>query len=282
MAELNNGTAITLVGPDPNPYGFTELQKEWLVMIPRFSGSISFCCSALIVYIILSNRKTKLSHIYQRLLLGMSTADMLFSSSNFLIGWAPNYQGTCTLYGFLSQFSPVVFLYNASLTSYFMLVICYEWSPKKFHASRVEWVMHGVSLGWPILAGIAAIATQSYGKMTVYPGTCSFDEYPDGRANENNRNAAALWLEIFGNLLPSVVGFFVVTFTMTRICWVVFRQEQKHEKYNFRSSTIGQQQQQQQHQRTQGRMRWRQSFSITGTNYQRSRESSKQAGEVGI
>ena len=53
-------------------------ETDFGAVAPRFSGSISFVASTLIVYLILRS-ETRLSTTYHRLLFGMSVSDMMSS-----------------------------------------------------------------------------------------------------------------------------------------------------------------------------------------------------------
>lgn len=216
------------------PY-FTEQQERIILIIPRMSGSVSLLCSFLVGYIILVDAKSKLQHIYQRLLLAVSISDMIASFNTVaLSGWTVNYDFTCKLNRFLLQFNVVTALYTASLCWYFLLVICYQWTPRKFKERWwVEIILHGISVGWPVGIGVAGVVTQHHKRASLLPGFCSYHEYPEGRHEGAPHYPSAVYMKIAATVAPVGLASLVVLVSMLRIFCAVRKQESRSAAYQF-------------------------------------------------
>ena len=193
------------------------------------AAGTSLLCSSLISYIILSDAKNKLAHMYQRLLLALSLCDVISSLNVLLFRWMDSNNqaiGTCKLSAFLTHFSVCTGVYNACLCLYFMFVICYQWTPRRFQTSKVEHWMHLISLGWPLSFAIAGLATDSFGELESMGGIC---HYAGGAPH-------IFKLEMAGFAAPALLAGLVIFYAMTRIVIVVRRQETKQQFYDFSSS----------------------------------------------
>ena len=122
-------------------------------------GSAGIVCSIL-------NRRECLSHPNYRFLFVMSIIDII-NSINLSVSSAAiprgQYYGaignnmTCSTQGFLIQFGLAVPFYNASLSIFALLTICYNYRSEEF-ARVIEPVCHAVSLLFPLLTAIVLLA----------------------------------------------------------------------------------------------------------------------------
>lgn len=216
---------------------FSDRDEETLMIIPRVTGSISFLCSLLIIFIILAEARVKLKHVYQRLLLGLSLTDIMCSLNITQNGWVTNYSAACSINGFLFNFGSCTVIYNACLCIHFLLVICYKWTPRRFKESRVELLMHTIALGWPLSIGAVGLATQSYEEIALIPGYCHYSEYPKGRCSSCPRRPFVFWLDLLTSLVPPVVCTLIILYCMIRIFWTVRQQERRQAAYEFRNES---------------------------------------------
>ena len=214
---------------------YTEERQEILTTIIRVTGCTSFLCSLLIVYTILKDAKNKLPHIYQRLVLCLSLTDMVSSINLAQNGWVQDYAGTCSASAFLFQFGVAAMLYTACLCWHFLLVICYEWTPRRFKESRIELCMHLMALGWPLSVGVVALATQSYGVITIINGFCHFDEFRNGTDAGRHAGRIPFYLEVTGFFAPMIFASAVILYSMIRICCTVRGQEKRQQSYEFQN-----------------------------------------------
>lgn len=119
---------------------FTAKEKA-IAIAPKFTSLMSMMGSGFIILHQIHTqrsssgaRKTNTQH---RLLVGMSTCDLLVSFWFFLTTWpipeeetvygASGNQASCIAQGFFSQFSIAVAMYNASLSVYYMVKVRYGW-----------------------------------------------------------------------------------------------------------------------------------------------------------
>jgi len=149
------------------------------------SGPISVISSTIIILMVLRSRK-KLSHIYHRLMFGISVTDIIFSSGlSFSSLPAPigtpdtwkalgnrstcNAQGCFIMFG--SAAAPAYFL---SLQIYYLCKIKYQMSSEKMR--KVEPCLHGVPILLGLTAAIVPLVTDSMNPGTR--GYCWLQDYP--------------------------------------------------------------------------------------------------------
>ena len=200
---------------------YTDQQITILRVVPRVSGAISFLCSALIVGTILipGDRRGRLTHLYQRLLLALSSADLIFSF-NYILGWhLLGSDAGCRMNGFLKAFGVSTAIYNACLCLHFFLMIGFQWTPRKFRESRFEIIFHILAIAWPLVLNTAGASMGLFGggEGTI-PTECVYD---------------AFVLGLFAWFIPEFLSTLLVMATMAGILWCVCRQERKSAKYKF-------------------------------------------------
>mmetsp|Transcript_23510 Transcript_23510/g.26796 ORF Transcript_23510/g.26796 Transcript_23510/m.26796 type:complete len:473 (-) Transcript_23510:101-1519(-) len=144
----------------------------YLVVIPRFTGSLSAVSSSIIIYLICRSEK-KLSTIYHRIMFGMSCTDILSSVAlafttlpmpkiNLCTGeedydWGVLRLGnmqTCKAQAFFVRFGVVaMFVYNAMLCCYYTCAIAFGMQENNIR-KRVEPLMHVLTIVYASISGI--------------------------------------------------------------------------------------------------------------------------------
>jgi hypothetical protein len=143
--------------------------------IPKVTGSLSIIGSAYIVQDVIRNSKKRKrsTHTYHRLMLGLSTADIIVSfCGHFLSSWplpkdsgidyAFGSVGTCDATAFFNTIG--IFgatLYNCSLTTLFLLQLKYLWTTKRIE--RIEKWLHIVPWFTGLSFAIAGLAAKTFG-----------------------------------------------------------------------------------------------------------------------
>lgn len=151
--------------------GFTVAQQRALALVPKFSASLSIPCSAAIIWEVFSDhRRGHGTTSVQRVLVGMSTVDILASSAWFLSTWAvPRSSGwefasgnraSCNFQGFLLQIAIGAPLYNSSLALFYTLIIKLRWTD--IQLIRIERWIHAFILTFTIGTSILLLFLQQY------------------------------------------------------------------------------------------------------------------------
>lgn len=164
------------------------MQSQMLSIIPIITAPLSVIGSAMIIYIILSDRKRKLQRVYHRLLLAYSTIDFIFSINLALSGavvpkgtpgvWgAIGNQATCEASGFITQFGQSSGLYAAFMCLYYMLILRYDVREETI-AKRVEPFVHGLAFLFPLVFASAMLVLGMYNPTNVLIGWCFINAYP--------------------------------------------------------------------------------------------------------
>lgn len=196
-----------------------------IVWIGRSSGSLSMLASLLIIYMILSRPKRKLTRPKNRLMLMMSVFDVLHSST-FIIGTmaVPRETGiygaigsprTCTAQGFIALLGLAVPLYNNALNLFYLLIIKYEVNSKQF-SRKIEPFCHAFSILVPLSIGIV-FAKLGWIQVEQPMGTICY-------VNDN----AVIFLG-----LAMVLMFLFLIYTMVSICYIMNIQSNSMDQYRF-------------------------------------------------
>jgi len=127
-----------------------EAILPWVTRIP---SSLSIFGSTTILYIILSDRQRKLKHPKTRLMLLMSSFDILSSTAFFMSSWAMGKSWSCTAQGICIWLGGAVPLYNSSLNLYYLLTIKYGMGQQRF-STQIEPLLHLISIVLPLSAAI--------------------------------------------------------------------------------------------------------------------------------
>jgi hypothetical protein len=158
-------------------YVYTE---AFGAVVPRFSGSISFFASGLIIYVIFRS-PAKLSTVYHRIMFGMGIADMLTSLAMALTtipmprpnisevvdsygfeGSRYGNTGTCTAQGFFFMLGGLgTYLYNGTLCFYYACAIAFTMHESNIK-KKVEPLLHLIPVGLGIVITSYPIFTEMY------------------------------------------------------------------------------------------------------------------------
>eukprot|EP00573_Skeletonema_grethae_P008935 CAMPEP_0201692366 /NCGR_PEP_ID=MMETSP0578-20130828/5278_1 /ASSEMBLY_ACC=CAM_ASM_000663 /TAXON_ID=267565 /ORGANISM="Skeletonema grethea, Strain CCMP 1804" /LENGTH=387 /DNA_ID=CAMNT_0048177727 /DNA_START=314 /DNA_END=1477 /DNA_ORIENTATION=+ len=162
---------------------YTWCVPTYVVILPKITGGISAICSAYLAKLMISEKKQT---PYHRLLLNMSIADIISSTFVHVIGsWmmprgtAPLSSGnliTCDVQGFFGQILLITMPYlNASLTTYYNLIIRYNWTDGQI--AKVEKSLHLIPWALGIVLSVVVLVAKQ-----LVPGTwgCWFGntQYP--------------------------------------------------------------------------------------------------------
>jgi hypothetical protein len=230
------------------------------------TGSLSIVGSSLILLSIYRNRsgprpqpsnrrrssvyrphsKGQTSHVYLRILAGMSIYDLVYTLFSAMFGllFKPRESETdrdgygtrftCTLQGFFIQWGFGCFAYGAWLSVYYVLTIRYSLSEATL-ARYVEPVIH--SSVFIFYFGTALIAS-ALGLMNPtgvaacwivpYPISCAYDLVPCSRGTHYKQ--AILWMI----LLPSSISVLVILICLALVAQTVWRQRNIIREQNSR------------------------------------------------
>ena len=223
-------------------------QDKVLAIVPKFTGSISFIFSLYIVqHVARSSKRQK--RIYHRLLLGMSSHDMIGSFFSFILSTTPMPVGTafgavgtlqtCTVAAFFGQAANVsALLYHASLATFYLLMIVHGW--KQTRLNKIEWILHAVPIlvGWSLATAGLALKIYAPANWTCwigpYPSDCKDSRnYGSVEANCIRGNNYFIYRFAFSYaLIWSTVAYMIVT--MGFIYHTVLQNERANEKYHHR------------------------------------------------
>ncbi|GFH58343.1 hypothetical protein CTEN210_14819 [Chaetoceros tenuissimus] len=186
----------------------SSLVVDTATWIPRVTGSLSIISSGLIIFMMVIDRKWKLTKPNHRILLLMSVFDVISSIAHVMssspvprslgvVGALGNHQ-TCSIQAFMLQIGTASILYNASLAYYYLMTVCFQVSKHKFAACfYYEKFCHLFSIGYPLATGIAGIVLNVYG----YAGQRCFISKVDH---------------------PNYVILFKGWITVTVLAWIIF------------------------------------------------------------
>ena len=138
----------------------------------KIGGSLSCAGSAYILQDVLRDPNKRTKSIYHRIMLGLSTMDILSSVFEWFIGswampkgswiWAAGNITTCDIAGFVSVIgyigSP---LYNCSLATFYLLQLRYGWPERRMKA--IEKWLHIVPCLVTLVVCIYFLATELFG-----------------------------------------------------------------------------------------------------------------------
>ena len=151
-------------------------QDKYLAITPKPFASMSILGSLYIIKHVLSKPERR-GAVFHRILLGLSIYDLVSSIAMFLGSWpiprgspgvylAGGNDATCSAQGFFVQLTVGTPLYNASLATYYFLVVHLGW--KEYQLREVEWALHWLPNAFALVTAIAAAATGSYGNSKIW------------------------------------------------------------------------------------------------------------------
>jgi len=162
-------------------------QTELLMIIPKIPATLSLLGSICIIMEVLADHREKNGSVHQRLLLGMSSADVFFSLSWALTTWpspkedtimpfAIGNTQTCTFQGTILQFGNVATpMYNAAIAFCYMLRIRYNWSDSRLRV--IEPWIHTFILTVAATTSLMGIPLRLYNNTFF---VCWISDYPVG------------------------------------------------------------------------------------------------------
>jgi len=138
-------------------------ERVIFISVSAFSGFLSLSGSSLIIYHILRGGRNRLSRIRNRLVLGMSIVDVFYSAA-FGLSIIPSPQvtscsigmgnlSTCTAQGFFMHLGMAVPAYNAMLSLFFLMTICYNMDQNTI-VRTYEPFMHAYAVLPPLITAI--------------------------------------------------------------------------------------------------------------------------------
>ena len=152
---------------------------DFAVLAPRYSGAVSVMASSTVIYLTFKSR-TKLRTVYHRIMLGMSTVDILSSLAmglttlalprvpgddrkpDYFDEWSGTRLGnkyTCNAQGFFFLFGiNAMYIYTVSLVMYYTLAIAFKVKEEKI-VKYAEPFLHAVPLILALVLSIGPLVT---------------------------------------------------------------------------------------------------------------------------
>lgn len=160
----------------PTPLSFILSQQ----IISKIGGSISCIGSIYIIQDVLRSPDRRSKSIYHRLMIGLSTMDILLSFFQYVLSswpmpresylWAVGNMASCTTVAFIDRVghfgSP---LYNCSLASFYSLRLKYNWPDHRM--KKAEKWFHVVPCSISVLISIIQLCIKSLGPS--FAGVCT-------------------------------------------------------------------------------------------------------------
>ena len=234
---------------------FREWQLRVVAILPHISGSISFICSLLLLFM-LFRAKQQVNSMRGRLLLGKVVADLIQSMSLCLstvpaprgtIGvWNPlGTATTCQLQGFfIFMGTTTSLLYTSASCIYFVGVIKYKINEDCM--VKREMLFHALPILWGFLGGIILLFRDSFQPDVGYCWASPL------MTNEDELRGATL--QFFSSLitwlfiLPCLVLLVTMCHTMLNI-YLLFHWEKREKKENRRKREERRRQREEEHRR---------------------------------
>jgi hypothetical protein len=219
-----------------------------LAIAPKVTSAISIVGSAYIIYDAAKRclRATSRNHTYHRLMIGLSVCDLSMSMGLFTSTWpmprnTPNVWGaagttqTCSAVGFFEQAGVGAVLYNASLSTYYLLRIRFGWPTQRL--VKVEYALHIIPIVFALATMIASLALDLFNSglfdcwIAPYPQGCVESwRSPDGQTTCVRGNNASLYQWVF-DVIPKWLAVLLVTVNMFVTHRGVYLQERRTAKY---------------------------------------------------
>lgn len=235
----------------------TDQEQIALAIAPKITAAISILGSS---YIIIDAalrlyRSSSKNHTYHRLVTGLSVCDLSMSIGLFTSTWpmprdTPNVweavgtTRTCETIGFLEQAGVGAVLYNASLSSYYLLRVRYGWTSNRL--IKAEYVLHAIPLLFALSTMIASLALNLFNSglfdcwIAPFPQGCIESwRSPDGQTTCIRGNNASLYQWVF-DVIPKWLGVLIVTVNMFLTHRGVYLQEKKTLQYTNPATSIRQ------------------------------------------
>ena len=182
-------------------------QQQALAIVPKITGLLSATLSGVIASVICRDPK-KRGKVYQRLILGMSIADV--SSSLWLamstwpipqetgILWAVGTVTSCNFQGFFTQFGISSPLYNMSLSVYYLLAVRFGWREERLKS--VEVWFHFVPISWALGTAVAGLPLEIFNSANLWCWIA------DDRIGDRNQSTNIYrWVFFYGPLWLTII-----------------------------------------------------------------------------
>jgi hypothetical protein len=219
-----------------------------LAIAPKVTSAISIVGSAYIIYDAAKRclRATSRNRTYHRLMIGLSVCDLSMSMGLFTSTWpmprnTPNVWGaagttqTCSAVGFFEQAGVGAVLYNASLSTYYLLRIRFGWPTQRL--VKAEYALHVIPIVFALATMIASLALDLFNSglfdcwIAPYPQGCVESwRSPDGQTTCVRGNNASLYQWVF-DVIPKWLAVLLVTVNMFVTHRGVYLQERRTAKY---------------------------------------------------
>jgi glucan phosphoethanolaminetransferase (alkaline phosphatase superfamily) len=160
--------------------------EKAIAIIPKFTSSLSLIGSLWII-VDIARQRTKWKRTYERLVLGMSLGDVVYSFGTFLSTWpipvgspfvwaAMGNTQTCEAQGFIIQFGGIFELYNAFLAVYYLLTLKYRL--KRHQILNFEKAAHIFVLSVSTITSFAGLFLNLYNNAD---GKCGLSDFFESR-----------------------------------------------------------------------------------------------------
>lgn len=221
---------------------------------------VSLIASSMLIRMIMTS-KQRLTTTYHRLMLGMTTGDILLSAAfgtfqvmtpkdmNYLVWNARGNAATCDLSGFVAVTGVMlIWFYSCSLNLYFLFKVKYNISDEVIR-NKIEPFLHGVPILMALIWSSFQLVNKNYNdnglgicanQLTYAPPHCV--GYQDGEIREgftvpcgrgDNERAVYLVITIFLFIPPVVIGA-----SLAMLYRTVSKQEKKMSRYGESSLEV--------------------------------------------
>lgn len=227
---------------------------HWVALVATsfLSGMLSLLGSSTIFMIMVRQREEKLQKFHNRLLLGMSSMDMLSTSglgvSTLFLLQHPSkaywyeMNGICTIQGAFFTLGLAGPIYNACLCLHYLAVIKYNIKEETLEA--YEKYVHGISLGLPIILSVFGAALDlfhpSMKGICWLSGGCELD-----KSNDECKARSEMLLSAYKYTIYIIVGltFLLVLFSMGSLyCFIrgqTMKMRRNYTSLGRRNSIVG-------------------------------------------
>ena len=201
----------------------TSEEKHAMIVIPKFSGALSFIGSFYIIAkILLTKRRRK--RIHSRLLVGMSILAILQSTAVLFSQWAFDadeiYLTRCAVKKSLYSCGIGAAIYNSIISIYYLLIVKYSYTEQ--YMKKLEISLHSIPYLWTIISVILTVTMYQTGEEESCGGL--------GDISTDNINLFQKIHIAFG-LTTILICLIVGTFCMLSLYHSVRTKEKKNEKY---------------------------------------------------
>ena len=168
-------------------------QQKSLALVPKFTGALSLIGSLFILQDILRDKKKRTKSVYHKVMIGLSTFDVMSSIANIFSTWpspadqaasiylASGTTATCTAQGFFNELGNITTpLYTVALCMRYLLVVRYNW--KESRLEKYEKLFHIVPFSIGFSMAILGLPFQLYNNSGWI---CWYAPYPQGCMVDN-------------------------------------------------------------------------------------------------